>query len=76
MKLKPDQKWLKKVGKKIKEGRECLGLTQLELSSRIGVYPATIINIEKGMFCPMLPNAIKIAKVLDTTVEKLFGEGV
>ena len=74
MKIKPDQKWLKKVGNRIIKGREVLGLTQLELSSLVGIYPAALSKIENGKGGVTLQNGIKIAKALGTTVEELFGD--
>ena len=47
-------------------------LTQQDLAERAGVTRQTIIAIEKGSFNPSVKLALKLAKILNTTVEELF----
>jgi len=61
------------MGYRIKERREALKMSQEELSEKSGVSRGTIVKLEKEE----KPNTtagtlLKLAKALDTTVEKLF----
>lgn len=56
----------------IKEYRTELKLTQEELAARVNVRRETISHLEKGKYNPSLQLAHDIAKVLNTTIEKLF----
>lgn len=49
-----------------------MGMTQEELASMVGVSRQTIIALEKGNYTPSILLAIKIARVFDVSVEKLF----
>lgn len=57
----------------IKQKREELKMTQVELSKKTEIQVRTLQRIEKDNYCN-LRNAIKIAKALNTPVEKLFEE--
>ncbi|HGY54558.1 MAG TPA: transcriptional regulator [Caldithrix abyssi] len=57
----------------LKRQRAIIGpMTQQELAERAGVTRQTIIAIEKGSFNPSVKLALKLAKILKTTVEELF----
>ena len=56
----------------IRELRTDLELTQEELANLCDVSRQTINAIENNKYNPTLLLAIKLAKVLDTTVEGLF----
>lgn len=56
----------------LKEERLKHGLTQEELAEKVSVSRQTIISIEKGVYQPTVTLALKLAKVLKTTVENLF----
>ncbi|MDO5715766.1 MAG: helix-turn-helix transcriptional regulator [Tissierellia bacterium] len=56
----------------IKTLRSELKLTQEELGKRCQVSRQTINAIENNKYDPTLPLAMKLAKVLGTTVEDLF----
>jgi DNA-binding XRE family transcriptional regulator len=58
----------------IQDCRIKAGLTQIELAEKIGVTRQTIISIEKGTCVPSVVLALRLAKVLGCTVEKLFNE--
>lgn len=49
-------------------------LTQAELARDVGVSRQTVIAIEQGDYAPSVYLALRIAKVLDATVEDLFAE--
>lgn len=56
----------------IKELRKKLGLRQEDVAARLGVTRQTIIAIENNKYNPSLELAMKIARLLNTTVEDLF----
>ena len=56
----------------IKEMREQKGLKQSELAELVSARRETIVHLENGRYNPSLKLAMDIAKVFDTTVEKLF----
>ncbi len=47
-------------------------LTQAEVARKVGVSRQTIIAIERGKYNPSVLLALKLARVLNTTVETLF----
>ncbi|MBO7714657.1 MAG: helix-turn-helix transcriptional regulator [Methanobrevibacter sp.] len=59
------------LAENIKAKRIEKGLTQGELSSIVGVSRKQICTYEAGERIPNLYNALRIAKALGTTVEKL-----
>ncbi len=52
--------------------RKRIGLTQIELSAKAGISRRTLSSIEKSVSIPSVDIAIKIATILNTTVEDLF----
>jgi len=59
------------MSNKVKELRQALNLTQLDLSEFVGVTRITILNIENGSV-PRLKLAIKIARFFNKNVEDVF----
>lgn len=57
---------------KIKELRTAQGLSQEKLANLVGVRRETMVFLEKGKYNPSLRLAYRIAKVLNTTIDKLF----
>lgn len=53
--------------------RRAAGWTKAELATRTGVSPTTLWRAERGIGHPQLPEALRIARVLGTTVEALWG---
>lgn len=47
-------------------------MTQQQLADRSGVTRQTIVSIEKGNYNPSVELALRLAKVLGTSVERLF----
>lgn len=58
----------------IKNYRTKKGLTQTQVASLAKITVTSYQRIEYGTQRPSLMTAMRIAKALDTTVEKLWGE--
>ncbi|MDL2254223.1 helix-turn-helix domain-containing protein [Ruminococcaceae bacterium OttesenSCG-928-I18] len=56
--------------------REKKGLTQVEVASRAKINERQYIRYEQGTRIPRADIALRIAHVLGTTVEKLFGAAI
>lgn len=52
--------------------RERMGVTQEELSGKVGVSRQTIIAIEKGNYTPSVLLALKLARFFKTSVDDIF----
>lgn len=57
---------------RIRELRKNSGFRQEDLANTLGVTRQTINAIENEKYNPTLELAIKLAKLLNTTVEELF----
>lgn len=61
------------MGYRIKETREGLGMTQMQLAKRSGVSRATICALESGMERTTTTKTLeKLAEAMNTTFDKLF----
>lgn len=58
---------------KLIEAREKIGLTQVEVANKAGITERAYQNYEAGERIPKADVAVRIARVLKSTVEKLFG---
>ncbi len=58
---------------KLREERKKRGMTQKELGEKVGVKQNTFTNWENGKREPTLDNIIKLANILDVTVDYLLG---
>lgn len=56
----------------LKELRARLGVNQQEMGRLTGVSRQTISQIERGDYSPSVTLALKLAKVLNVTVEEIF----
>lgn len=56
----------------LKVYRAKFNLTQEDLAIKVGVTRKTINTVENGVFIPSTLLALKIAKVFDESVEKIF----
>lgn len=54
--------------------RKAQRLTQAELAQAVGVSRQTVVAVEQGDYAPSVFLALRIGKVLDSTVENLFGD--
>lgn len=55
---------MNKIGEVLREAREKAGLTQMELSSKVGVTRAYYADVERGRYTPSLKVLSKLAEVL------------
>jgi putative transcriptional regulator len=60
------------VTNRVKAARVAAGLTQARLATDVGVSRQTVIALEAGNYAPSVYLALRIAAVLNTTVEALF----
>lgn len=58
----------------LKKARECKNITQEELAEAIGVRQPAYTRYERGSAVPNAVDAVILAKLLQTTVEKLVEE--
>ncbi len=63
----------KTIGLKIKERRQELGITQEHIANALDVNPSHISNIECGRANPSLTALVKIANVLECSVDYFIG---
>ncbi|MCA9262018.1 MAG: helix-turn-helix transcriptional regulator [Planctomycetales bacterium] len=56
----------------VRQRRRSADLTQQELADQIGVTRQTILSIEKGKYTPSVLLALRLASVLNASVEDLF----
>ena len=61
-------------GRRLKELRTKRGLRQKELAAAIGVHPLQVSKYETGISFPTVGKTIEIAKVLQISMDELFGE--
>ena len=59
---------------KIRERRKKRGISQEELAKKCNVSRQTVNAIENNKYDPTLALAFRLARELDTTVDKLFEE--
>ena len=57
---------------RLREERTRRDLTQAQLAELVGVSRKTINTVENGVFVPSTVLALRLARALGTTVEKLF----
>ena len=59
----------KVIGQKIKERRQSLNITQEAIANKLDVNPSHISNIECGRANPSLTALVKIANILECSVD-------
>ena len=57
---------------RLKEYRVKIKVNQTEMGNLVGVSRQTISQIERGDYSPSVTLALKIAKVLNVSVEEIF----
>ncbi|MBX3564919.1 MAG: helix-turn-helix domain-containing protein [Sphingomonas sp.] len=62
------------LGNRLKEERARLGITQAELAAMVGVSRKTVVTVENRIFIPSALLALRLARALGTTVDRLFFE--
>lgn len=63
---------LRKFGKKVREERAKLGISQEELAARAGVHRTYIGMLERAEKNITLENVKKVCKALDISIEDFF----
>ncbi len=66
----------KNIGKRIKEERKTLKLTQKDLAKRAGIDFRFLGNIERGVSKPSLDTIVKISRALDMPLDILVAENI
>lgn len=71
---KAGQKYMidKRIGKRIKERREALGLTQEEFAEKTGLTPNYISTLERGASFPRCEKLILLLNGLETSADAIF----
>lgn len=64
----------KRVGKRFKEYRDEIGLTQRELAARLGVTDNYISAIERGISFPEYNNLVALLNELKASPNVIFGD--
>ena len=64
------------IGKRVRELRIKLGLSQQELGKAIGITKVSICGYENGSRIPNLENLVKLAHTLETTTDYLLGREI
>ena len=72
-KEKPQNRWLKELGKRLKVCRNRLGLTQVDLSERLDVSRQAIGLWEVGITAPSDQHKIVLAALYGVSVDWLLG---
>ena len=62
----------KRIGRRIKERREQLGMTQAEFAEKLGVATNYISTIERGASFPRCEKLIAILNGLETSADAIF----
>ena len=62
------------TGNQVRRTRRMMDLTQADLAKKIEVSRQTVVSIEGGDYAPSVYLALRLAEVLETTVEELFGD--
>lgn len=57
---------------RLKEYRAKIKVNQTEMGNLVGVSRQTISQIERGDYSPSVTLALKIAKILNVSVEEIF----
>jgi transcriptional regulator with XRE-family HTH domain len=72
MVMKTNKEILIRFGKKVREARQKLGISQEKLAERAGIHRTYIGMVERAEKNITLLNMEKIAKALGTTLGELF----
>lgn len=68
-----DVSTIEATGNQVRRTRRMMDLTQADLAKVIEVSRQTVVSIEGGDYAPSVYLALRLAEVLETTVEDLFG---
>ena len=62
----------KRVGSRIREMRELLGMTQADLAKRIHVSPSSVKSWESGQTYPSIDNCVALSKIFHLSTDYFF----
>lgn len=62
----------KRIGKRIKENRELIGLTQEQFAEKVGLTPNYISTVERGAAFPRYEKLIAIINGLEVSADAIF----
>ncbi len=62
----------KRIGRRVKQCRERLGLTQEELAEKAGLTPNYISTVERGMSFPRCEKLIVLLNALEVSADEIF----
>lgn len=62
----------KRIGKRVKERREQLGLTQAQLAEKLGVAVNYVSTIERGASFPRCEKLIQLLNALECSADAIF----
>jgi len=65
-------KFKKKISSRIRQFREEMDLSQLELAKLVGVSRQTIYYLERGSYNPSLTISFKISEILKKPIHEIF----
>ena len=60
------------IRSELRSFRQAAGKTQQEMADLAGVTRQTIFSIEKGKYTPSVALALRLAAILEVSVEELF----
>lgn len=61
------------IGENIRKYRKAKGLTQTQLAEKLGTSQYVLTNYERGVNNPLATKMPEIAKVLDVSLDELYG---
>lgn len=64
---------MKSMGKAVRQARESLGLTQVEVAEHLGITPQYYGRIERGNAFPGVSTLVRMIHVLDVSADTLMG---
>ncbi len=62
----------KRIGKRIKQCREAIGLTQEQFAEKTGLTPNYISTLERGASFPRCEKLITVINALETSADAIF----
>lgn len=66
---------MKSMGRAVRDARESLGLTQVEVAEHLGITPQFYGRIERGNAFPGIATLVRMIHVLDVSADMLMGSG-
>lgn len=67
---------MKMLGKRVRQGRLNKDMTQFALAEEIGVSQNFLGDIERGIKAPSITTAIRLANVLNMSLDSLFADSL